>query len=91
MHDQLQERYQQQPTEYLADCGFVQLDDITKFETAGCHNRGLTLFNVRGLSKVNAVTLLQAITHNIQRTLVDSINRGSLNKKEMTTHVIPNL
>lgn len=128
MYDQLKERYQQQPTEYLADCGFVQLDDITKLETAGtqvympirhaekklkegkdpyipkkgdseevkqwrarmktdaakeiykqrtgtaefpnasCRNRGLTQFNVRGLSKVKAVTLLQAISHNIQRT-----------------------
>ena len=128
MYDHLEEKYQQQPTEYLADCGFVQLDDITKLETAGtqvympirhaekklkegkdpyipkrgdseevkqwrarmqteqakeiyrqrtataefpnagCRNRGLQQFNVRGLTKVKAVTLLQALTHNIQRT-----------------------
>ncbi len=128
MYDQLEERYQEQPTEYLADCGFVQLHDITKLETAGtqvympirhaekklkegkdpyipkkgdseevkqwrarmktdaakeiykqrtgtaefpnagCRNRGLTQFNVRELTKVKAVTLLQAISHNIQRT-----------------------
>lgn len=129
MYDQLGERYGQLPEEYLADCGFVQLDDITKLESsgtkvympikdaekkikkgedpyapkkgdseevqkwrsrmgteaakeiykqrtataefpnAGCRNRGLKQFNVRGLVKVKAVSLWQALAHNFQRTL----------------------
>ena len=35
MFDQLEERYQELPDDYLADCGFVHLDDITKLESAG--------------------------------------------------------
>ena len=129
MYDQLGERYGQLPKEYLADCGFVQLDDITRLESsgtrvympvkdskkkiengkdpyakkkgdsdevkqwrarmgtdaakeiykqrtataefpnAGCRNRGLQQFNVRGLVKAKAVSLWQALAHNFQRTL----------------------
>jgi len=129
MYDQLGRRYGQLPEDYLADCGFVQLDDITKLESsgtkvympikdaekkiekgedpytpkkgdsdevqkwrarmgteaakeiykqrtgtaefpnAGCRNRGLKQFNVRGLTKVKAVSLWQALAHNFQRTL----------------------
>ena len=35
MVDQLQQRYQQQPEEYLADGGFVKLSEITRLEAAG--------------------------------------------------------
>jgi len=35
MYDQLGERYGVLPKDYLADCGFVQLDDVTKLESAG--------------------------------------------------------
>jgi len=129
MFNQLEERYQELPDDYLADCGFVHLDDIAKlgsagtniympvrneekkrakglnphaptkgdseevkqwrarmgtdaakeiykqrtataeFPNAGCRNRGLTQFRVRGLLKVKAVSLWQALAHNFQRTL----------------------
>jgi len=36
---------------------------------AGCRNRGLTQFMVRGLAKVKSVALWQALAHNLQRTL----------------------
>ena len=39
-----------------------------EFPNATCRNRNLKQFNVRGLIKVKAVTLLQALAHNIQRT-----------------------
>ena len=128
MYDQIKERHQQNPREYITDCGFLHREDITKLESAGtkvylpvrdaekkiqegkdpylplkkdnpemqqwrarmgtqeskeiykqrtataefpnagCRNRGLHQFKVRGLKKVKAVALLQAITHNIQRT-----------------------
>ncbi len=35
---------------------------------AGCRNRGLLQFLVRGLQKVKAVVLWQALAHNFQRT-----------------------
>jgi transposase len=129
MVDQIADRYQQRPEEYLADGGFVSLDDITDLERRGiatylpimeqekkrakgidpfapvkgdseevkrwrarmgaepaqeiyrqrgvtaefpnatCRNRDLRQFNVRGLIKVKAVSLWQALAHNFQRTL----------------------
>ncbi len=129
MYDHLEERYRKQPEEYLADCGFVHLGDITKLESAGtkvympipfierkiksgkdphapikgdseevkrwrarmgtedakeiykqrsgtaefpnagCRNRGLHQFRVRGLLKAKAVCLMQALAHNFQRTM----------------------
>lgn len=129
MVDQIHERYDQRPAEYLADGGFVSLADITaleqagvgtylpileqdqkrakgvdpfapvkgdseevkrwrarmgtepaqtiyqqrtataEFPNAGCRNRGLHQFRVRGLLKAKAVSLLHALAHNFQRTL----------------------
>ena len=129
MVDQIQERYDQRPAEYLADGGFASLTDITaleqtgvttylpikeqdqkrakgidpfapvkgdseevkqwrvrmgteaaqsiyrqrtataEFPNAGCRNRGLHQFGVRGLLKAKAVSLLHALAHNFQRTL----------------------
>jgi hypothetical protein len=129
MYDQLGERYDQLPEDYLADSGFTQKDDITKLElagtkvylpvrdakkkiengedpyarkntdneqtaqwrarmgtdeakeiykqrtataefpNAGCRNRGLHQFNVRGLLKVKSASLWHALAHNFQRTL----------------------
>lgn len=40
-----------------------------EFPHAGCRNRGLRQFLVRGLRKARAVTLWQALAHNFQRTL----------------------
>ena len=127
MVDQIQERYGQRPDEYLADGGFVSLEEITaleqagtttylpimeqqqkrakgmdpfapvkgdsdevkqwrarmgteaaqtiyrkrtataEFPNAGCRNRGLHQFRVRGLLKAKAVSLLHALAHNFQR------------------------
>jgi transposase len=39
-----------------------------EFSNAGCRNRGLLQFVVRGLAKVRAVVLWQALAHNLQRT-----------------------
>jgi len=39
-----------------------------EFPNATCRNRNLKQFGVRGLHKVKAVTLWQALAHNIQRT-----------------------
>jgi hypothetical protein len=129
MVDQIYRRYQQLPVEYLADGGFVKLEDITELEqvdvttylpimeqeqkrakgvdpfapvkgdsqevrqwrarmgtesaqdiykqrsaaaefpNAGCRNRGLSQFRVRGLLKAKAVSLWHALAHNFQRTL----------------------
>jgi hypothetical protein len=127
--NQLNDRYRQQPQEYLADSGFSNLDAVDVLETtgtsvfmpirneeekrkkgldpfapmkgdsaevkqwrarmetdeakeiykqrtataefpnAGCRNRGLNQFRVRGILKAKAVSLLQALAHNFQRTL----------------------
>ena len=129
MADQIQKRYGKRPDEYLADGGFVNLEDITvleragmttylpimeqeqkrakgidpfapikgdseevknwrsrmgtevaqtiykqrtataEFPNAGCRNRGLNQFRVRGLFKAKAVSLLHALAHNFQRML----------------------
>jgi len=129
MVDQIKDRYGRAPDEYLADGGFVSLDDITALEAegittylpimeeekkrakgvnpfaplkgdsqeviawrqrmgeasaqeifrersstaeypnAGCRNRGLRQFNVRGILKTKAVALWQALAHNFQRLL----------------------
>ena len=129
MADQIQKRYGKRPDEYLADGGFVNLEDITvleragmttylpimeqeqkrakgidpfapikgdseevknwrsrmgtevaqtiykqrtataEFPNAGCRNRGLNQFRVRGLLKAKAVSLLHALAHNFQRML----------------------
>lgn len=47
-----------------------------EFSNAGCRNRGLTQFLVRGLQKVRAVTLWQALAQNLQRTW--SLRQGKL-------------
>lgn len=128
MLDQIHARYDVLPDAYLADGGFVSLDDITtldaagvtpylpipdekrkrakgedpyaarkgdsggviawrermgteeaakiykarsataEFPNAGCRNRGLHQFNVRGSLKAKAVALWHALAHNLQRT-----------------------
>ena len=40
-----------------------------EFPNAGCRNRGLQRFNVRGLAKVLCIALWQALAHNFLRTL----------------------
>lgn len=50
-----------------------------EFANAGCRNRGLQQFRVRGLSKVLAVTLMQALAHNFQRFLALSQAKLALN------------
>jgi hypothetical protein len=40
-----------------------------EFSNAGCRNRGLYQFRVRGLNKVLSVTLWHALAHNFQRML----------------------
>lgn len=40
-----------------------------EFPNAGCRNRGLHQFNVRGLAKTKAVALWQALVHNFQMIL----------------------
>jgi len=40
-----------------------------EFPNAGCRNRGLMQFVVRGLTKTKAVSLWHALAHNFQRTL----------------------
>ena len=129
MIEQIQERYETRPEEYLADGGFSTLEDIetlessqtkvytpvkneeqkrekgddpfarrkgdsdevaawrermgtesakeiykqrsatAEFPNAGCRNRGLIRFVVRGLTKTKAVSLWHALAHNFQRTL----------------------
>jgi len=129
MVDQIEERYETQPEDHLADGGFSTLDDIetlessgtkvyapvkdqqkkqskgedpfarrkgdsdevaawrermgtesakeiykqraatAEFPNAGCRNRGLIQFVVRGLTKTKAVSLWHALAHNFQRTL----------------------
>jgi transposase len=129
MVKQIEHRYQRRPDEYLADGGFVSLQEITDLEKSGittylpimeldqkrakgidpsapvkgdseevkgwrarrgteaaqeiyrqrgvtsefpnatCRNRNLKQFNVRGIIKAKAVTLMQALAHNFQRTL----------------------
>ena len=129
MVEQIEERYETQPEEYLVDGGFSTLEDIEKLESsqtkvyapvkneeqkrkkgddpfarrkgdsdevaawrermgtesakeiykqrsataefpnAGCRNRGLMQFVVRGLTKTKAVSLWHALAHNFQRTL----------------------
>jgi transposase len=46
-----------------------QRPSIAEFPNAECRNRGLTQFRVRGLEKVQAVTLWYAITFNFMRML----------------------
>jgi hypothetical protein len=48
---------------------YRQRANTAEFPNATCRNRGLKQFNVRGLLKAKAVTLLHAIAHNFQRTL----------------------
>ena len=129
MIEQIQERYETRPEEYLADGSFSTLEDIetlessqtkvytpvkneeqkrekgddpfarrkgdsdevaawrermgtesakeiykqrsatAEFPNAGCRNRGLIRFVVRGLTKTKAVSLWHALAHNFQRTL----------------------
>lgn len=42
---------------------------IAEFPNAGCRNRGLLQFPVRGRLKAKAITLWHALAHNFQRTL----------------------
>ena len=48
---------------------YAQRAATAEFPNAGCRNRGLHQFVVRGLQKVRAITLWQALAHNFQRTL----------------------
>lgn len=48
---------------------YKQRAPTAEFPNAGCRNRGLHQFNVRGLVKVRCVVLLQALAHNFLRTL----------------------
>jgi transposase len=48
---------------------YAQRASTAEFSNAGFRNRGLYQFVVRGLKKVKAVALLQALAHNFQRTL----------------------
>ena len=48
---------------------YKQRAATAEFPNAGCRNRGLLRFLVRGLSKTKAVSLWQALAHNFQRTL----------------------
>jgi hypothetical protein len=48
---------------------YKQRAQIAEFPNAGCRNRGLIQFLVRGLRKTKAVVLWQALAHNLQRTI----------------------
>ena len=48
---------------------YKQRAATAEFPNAGCRNRGLLRFLVRGQPKVKAVSLWQALAHNFQRTL----------------------
>ena len=48
---------------------YSQRASSAELTNAGCRNRGLTQFPVRGLAKVKAVALWHAIAHNFQRSL----------------------
>lgn len=48
---------------------YQQRAGTAEFPNAGCRNRGLLRFLVRGLRKVKAVTMWQVLAHNFQRTL----------------------
>jgi len=55
---------------------YAQRAATAEFPNAGCRNRGLRQFVVRGLQKVRSVSLWQALAHNFQRTLC--LRRASL-------------
>ncbi len=48
---------------------YKQRSATAEFPNAGCRNRGLMQFVVRGLTKTKAVSLWHALAHNFQRTL----------------------
>ena len=48
---------------------YAQRCSTAEFPNAGCRNRGLQQFPVRGLLKARAVTLLHALAHNFQMIL----------------------
>ncbi len=48
---------------------YKQRSATAEFPNAGCRNRGLLQFVVRGLTKTKAVSLWHALAHNFQRTL----------------------
>ena len=48
---------------------YKQRAATAEFPNAGCRNRGLLQFPVRGRAKAKAVTLWHALAHNFQRTL----------------------
>jgi transposase len=48
---------------------YKQRASSAEFANAGCRNRGLLRFQVRGLAKAKAVALWHAIAHNFQRML----------------------
>lgn len=54
--DEAKVRYQQRPS-------------IAEYANAECRNRGLTQFRVRGLAKVQAVTIWYALAHNLLRMI----------------------
>ena len=48
---------------------YKQRAATAEFPNAGCRNRGLLQFPVRGQPKTKAVSLWHALAHNFQRTL----------------------
>ncbi len=48
---------------------YKQRSATAEFPNAGCRNRGLMQFVVRGLQKTKAVSVWHALAHNFQRTL----------------------
>lgn len=48
---------------------YKQRTGTAEYPNAGCRNRGLHQFRVRGLWKAKAVSLLHALAHNFQRAL----------------------
>ena len=45
---------------------YKQRSSIAEFPNAGCRNRGLQQFVLRGLKKTRIVALWHALTHNLQ-------------------------
>jgi transposase len=52
-----------------AKATYKQRAPTAEFPNAGCRNRGLIQFVVRGLRKTKAIALWHALAHNLQRTL----------------------
>ena len=48
---------------------YKQRSSTAEFPNAGCRNRGLYQFRVRGLKKVRTIAVWQALAHNLQMIL----------------------